>query len=138
MSSTDPNAIPATSPATSPAPSPASGPHPTASHPTASQVRGDIQQGLTGDKRPGIDPAAAPMETDAEAGGAPPTPEEIAMARASQPRTPGNEQLTSRNFDTAMQPAKGTRTKRPSLPALVPALVALAVILALALGYWLR
>lgn len=29
-----------------------------------------IQKGLTGDKVPGFDPSAAPMETDAEAGGA--------------------------------------------------------------------
>lgn len=33
------------------------------------QVRGDIQKGMTGDKVPGFDPAAAPMETDAEAAG---------------------------------------------------------------------
>lgn len=31
--------------------------------------RGAIQKGLTGDKVPGFDPAAAPMETDSEAGG---------------------------------------------------------------------
>lgn len=35
----------------------------------AAEVRGDIQKGLTGDKVPGFDPAAAPMETDAEAAG---------------------------------------------------------------------
>lgn len=33
------------------------------------QTRGAIQRGETGDKVPGFDPAAAPMETDAEAGG---------------------------------------------------------------------
>ncbi len=38
---------------------------------TPAQVRGDIQQGLSGDKKPGFDPAAAPLETDAEAAGAP-------------------------------------------------------------------
>lgn len=32
-------------------------------------VRGDIQAGLTGDKVAGFDPAAAPLETDEEAGG---------------------------------------------------------------------
>jgi hypothetical protein len=35
------------------------------------EVRGDIQLGLTGDKRAGFDPAAAPLETDAEAAGTP-------------------------------------------------------------------
>jgi hypothetical protein len=34
-------------------------------------ARAAIQRGETGDKIPGFDPAAAPMETDAEAGGAP-------------------------------------------------------------------
>jgi hypothetical protein len=32
------------------------------------EVRGEIDAGLHGDKKPGFDPAAAPMETDAEAG----------------------------------------------------------------------
>ncbi|HET9229895.1 MAG TPA: hypothetical protein VFO00_01320 [Vitreimonas sp.] len=54
--------------------------------PTAAQLRGDINSGKTGDKTPGFDPAAAPMETDAEAGGAPPTPEEVAQARANERR----------------------------------------------------
>jgi hypothetical protein len=50
--------------------------------PTSAQLRGDIDRGKTGDKTPGVDPAAAPMETDAEASGMPPTPEEVAQARA--------------------------------------------------------
>ncbi|PWL16614.1 hypothetical protein DKP76_16750 [Falsochrobactrum shanghaiense] len=33
------------------------------------RIRGSVQKGETGDKVPGFDPAAAPMETDAEAGG---------------------------------------------------------------------
>lgn len=40
----------------------------------SAEIRGDIQRGQTGDKVPGFDPAAAPMETDAEAGGASATP----------------------------------------------------------------
>ncbi len=47
-------------------------------------IRGDIQAGLTGDKKPGFDPAAAPLETDSEAGGAPLEPEHVRMARGSQ------------------------------------------------------
>ncbi|WP_067216180.1 hypothetical protein [Stappia indica] len=43
-------------------------------HQTAANVRGDIQKGRTGDKVPGFDPAAAPMETDAEAAGTQPPP----------------------------------------------------------------
>ncbi|MER8613982.1 hypothetical protein [Mesorhizobium sp. M0435] len=33
------------------------------------QARGDIDAGREGDKTPGIDPAAAPVETDAESAG---------------------------------------------------------------------
>lgn len=107
---------------------------------TASQVRGDIQRGMTGDKRPGIDPAAAPMEADAEAGGTPPTQEEIDMARESQPRAAatGGAPLKSRNFDTAMQHTEGTLEKKPSLPALVPIIVVVVVAGALLLGVLLR
>jgi hypothetical protein len=54
--------------------------------PTAAQLRGDIDRGKTGDKTPGVDPSAAPMETDAEAGGAPPTAEEVAQARRFERR----------------------------------------------------
>ncbi len=46
----------------------------------AAQIRGDIQRGVTGDKRPGFDPAAAPLETDSEAGGAPLSAEQTEMA----------------------------------------------------------
>jgi len=36
---------------------------------SGARARGAIQRGETGDKVPGFDPAVAPMETDAEAGG---------------------------------------------------------------------
>lgn len=35
---------------------------------TPAEDRGEIQEGRTQDKTPGFDPAAAPQETDAEAG----------------------------------------------------------------------
>jgi hypothetical protein len=54
--------------------------------PTSEQLRHDIDSGLTGDKAPGFDPAAAPMNADAEAGGAPPTAAEIAQAREAERR----------------------------------------------------
>lgn len=54
--------------------------------PNAVQLRGDIDRGATGDKAPGVDPAAAPMETDAEAGGAGPSPAEIKQARQAEHR----------------------------------------------------
>jgi hypothetical protein len=107
---------------------------------TASQVRGDIQRGLTGDKRPGFDPAAAPMETDAEAGGSSATQEEIDMARADQrSEMPSDDmQMKSRNFDTAMLQTEGTLETRPSLPAMVPVIVVGLVVAAIILGVLLR
>jgi len=65
--------------------------------PNAAQLRGDIDKGRTGDKAPGIDPAAAPMETDAEAGGAPPSPAEIAQARRAERRGAGDANAADPN-----------------------------------------
>jgi hypothetical protein len=51
---------------------------------TPEQLRGDIDRGLTGDKSGGFDPAAAPLGSDAEAGGAPFSPATLALDRAQQ------------------------------------------------------
>ena len=56
--------------------------------PTVETLRAAIDRGLTGDKVPGSDPAAAPLGTDAEAGGAPPTPAEVALEAESRPEPP--------------------------------------------------
>lgn len=55
--------------------------------PNAAQLRNDIDRERGGDKTPGVDPAAAPMETDAEAGGSPPTPPEVAQAMRAERRS---------------------------------------------------
>ncbi|HEY9213937.1 MAG TPA: hypothetical protein VIQ29_13955 [Ancylobacter sp.] len=52
--------------------------------PTAERLREDIDRGLTGDKVPFRDPAAAPLGTDDEAAGMPPTAEEVELARATE------------------------------------------------------
>lgn len=49
--------------------------------PTTSQLRGDIDSGRTHDKVIKSDPAAAPLGSDAEASGNPPTGQEVATAR---------------------------------------------------------
>lgn len=49
--------------------------------PTTQQLLRDIDRGLTGDKIPVQDPAAAPLDTDDEAAGASPFPDEIGDAR---------------------------------------------------------
>lgn len=48
------------------------------------QIRGDIEKGRAGGKRPGFDPAAAPLETDAEAGGRPLGHEQVRTSRRTQ------------------------------------------------------
>jgi hypothetical protein len=46
---------------------------------TAAALRGQIDRGETGDKVAFPDPAAAPLGTDAEAGGTPPSRAELAL-----------------------------------------------------------
>ena len=46
----------------------------------AARRKAAIDRGLTGDKVPGFDPAAAPLGTDAEAAGAPPVASDRAAA----------------------------------------------------------
>ena len=107
------------------------------STPNAPQIRGDIQRGLTGDKRPGFDPAMAPLETDSEAGGVPLSPEQVAMVSAMHPRHGG--QLKSRNFDVAMGSSlRGTLERRLSLPALLPILAAVVIGAVVVIGALLR
>lgn len=55
---------------------------------TSDQLRHDINSGLTGDKVNYFDPAAAPLGTDEEAAGTPPTPEEVHQARMAERSPP--------------------------------------------------
>lgn len=106
-------------------------------NPTSAQIRGDIQRGRTGDKRPGFDPAMAPLETDSEAGGSPYTREDIVTARKTQSQ-PGVQQ-TSRNFEVAMGSSlEGTYKRRLSLPAVLPLIAVIVIGGAVVLGAWLR
>lgn len=54
------------------------------SGPTTAQLRDDIDSGRTGGKVAAFDPAAAPLGTDEEAAGTPPSPNAIAMARETE------------------------------------------------------
>ena len=49
--------------------------------PTAAQLNADIDSGRTGDKNPALDPSLAPLGTDDEAAGTPPTPFRVKLAR---------------------------------------------------------
>ena len=52
--------------------------------PTSAQLRHGISSGQSGDKISNIDPAAAPLGTDDEAGGNPPTKEQLTLAVAHE------------------------------------------------------
>lgn len=52
--------------------------------PTTAKLKDDIDAGRTGDKVPASDPALAPLGTDDEAAGHPPSPRERAMAAAHE------------------------------------------------------
>jgi hypothetical protein len=60
-------------------------------NPTTDQLRDDIDKGRTGEKIAMPDPATAPLGTDAEAGGSPPTPQERKLEKQSAPWSPGGE-----------------------------------------------
>jgi hypothetical protein len=51
---------------------------------TAEQLRSDIDHGRMGDKVDVADPAAAPLGTDDEAAGTPPSPHAVSVARAGE------------------------------------------------------
>jgi len=61
---------------------PCPAPPPDRSLPNVAQLKHDIDSGVTGDKEPMLDLAMAPLGTDDEAAGTPPTPEAVAAARA--------------------------------------------------------
>lgn len=63
---------------------------------TTAQLRRDIESGATGDKVPVLDPAAAPLGTDAEAAGAPAPPGQVdAVRREARATRPENHAVGS-------------------------------------------
>jgi hypothetical protein len=57
-------------------------------HDTLEQLRADIDSGRTGDKVSAPDPAMAPLGTDDEAAGTPPSPAAIALTRRMENSRP--------------------------------------------------
>ncbi len=98
--------------------------------PTSAELKDDIDSGRTGDKVGGFDPAAAPLGTDSEAAGAPPTAGEVAQARR-QERAP---KPTARS--NAAQPALAPDARMSaSTPVLIG--VALGIVAAVLFGVFL-
>ncbi len=72
----------------------------------AEELRHKIDSGETGDKVRVTDPAAAPLGTDAEAGGFPPTTQEVEMAikeetKPVSPKAQGPEQFDKQYYAEA-------------------------------------
>jgi cobalamin biosynthesis Mg chelatase CobN len=117
-------------------------------HPSSAAAdRGAIDQGKTGDKVSGFDPAAAPMEADAEAGG-----EATAPDMSSIPRGPS---LTAQPLGVEVEPgfnaaSHGSAMRRfdqdgsksrgiPGWPIMIIlAVVVIAAVLFLGIGWRMR
>ncbi len=99
-------------------------PPPDSDAPTSAQLKADIDSGRTADKAPHLDVGAAPLGTCEEAGGTPPSSQEVRLARQNE-RAPSE------------RAAAGRARQRQSwvVPAFVGVIVLVAV--ALALGLWL-
>ncbi|MBE7244136.1 MAG: hypothetical protein INR63_04230 [Actinomycetospora chiangmaiensis] len=92
--------------------------------PTTAQLKGDIDSGRTADKTPHVDVGAAPLGTCEEAGGTPPTSQEVRLARQNE-RAPSEK--TAKGYVHQRQPWV--------IPVYAGFIVLAAVALALAL--WL-
>lgn len=94
---------------------------------TADSLRAAIDSGRTGDKVGFSDPAAAPLGSDDEAAGRPPSPEEVALAKRHETGRPPDDDRP------AQADARGSIW---SAPILVATIVAVAVLIALG-AIWL-
>jgi len=97
---------------------------------TSAAARGAIQSGATQEKTPGFDPAAAPLETDAEAAATQNPVAEVGPRRSRQSKFQNDA-----SFAKAMRPPESEPELRPrsNWPLLVIAavvLIAAAVFLA--------
>lgn len=99
---------------------------------SAAELHGDIQKGRTGDKRPGFDPAAAPLGTDAEAAGSPPTGGEVARAREHEDA--GEEVSHDGTFASGMRPFDDERDEERGRLGPFWLYVGIVVIVALAIA----
>ncbi|MBZ9846896.1 hypothetical protein LB565_02705 [Mesorhizobium sp. CA14] len=91
---------------------------------TPAEDRGEIQAGTNQDKTPGFDPAAAPLETDAEASGT------TNPARPAALREPKFTNQAS--FANAMRRPENATGLRPARTAPVLVIAALVILAAVA------
>jgi hypothetical protein len=86
---------------------------------TTAQLQHDIDTGRTRDKAGGFDPAAAPLGTDEEAAGDPPSPELVALARREE-----CARASGRGCASAATPAMAPDARLGPQPGLAIAAVA--------------
>lgn len=79
------------------------------SGPTTAQLRDAIDRGRTGSKVPYEDPSAAPLGTDDEAAGTPPTPDDIRRAMRREVLSRGRHDPDGGDANAAM----GVRRTKP-------------------------
>ncbi|WP_306117856.1 MULTISPECIES: hypothetical protein [unclassified Roseitalea] len=100
--------------------------------PTADRLRHDIDTGRTGDKVSYPDPAAAPLGTDAEAAGAPPTPSQVDMAHRAETRQRPEAVADPGSDRNRREPARKRRYDAIAPVAIIAAIVAVLILAALA------
>ena len=97
--------------------------------PTTAQLRDDIDHGRTGDKVKVSDPAAAPLGTDEEAAGTPPSGEAVRQAREY-------ELAIGRRVLRSAENA-GEDARDPSAAVRIYVAVILALVALFSAGLWL-
>jgi hypothetical protein len=95
------------------------------------EPRAKIDRGETGDKVAFPDPALAPLGTDAEAGGHPPTSEETEMALKEETRWPSGPELAP-----DARPVESNTKKAIVMFAFASVLIFVAIVVIYA--YWPR
>jgi|GEM_PF-1668370 len=100
---------------------------------TGAMVQSDVQHGLSGDKKPGFDPATAPMETDAEAGSVGTPPDALAEDRRAQ-RHPDPSDYQGMKA-SAMRPFADEPRRRMGTLGVLVLLIVLIMLLGGAVAY---
>ncbi|WYK04615.1 hypothetical protein DWF04_000865 [Cereibacter sphaeroides f. sp. denitrificans] len=85
---------------------------------TTDRLRHDIDRGGAADKVSFMDPAAAPLGTDDEAAGTPPSPEQIARAREMEAR-PTDRSANASSQSRTVGELAGNQERRGMRPILI-------------------
>jgi hypothetical protein len=94
---------------------------------TVARLRAEIDRGSTRDKVDVVDPAAAPLGTDDEAAGTPPSPERVARARYDEVRD---------DVPTDVNRSAPTRRRYPLPPLAIALLVGIGGLAVVAILGW--